>query len=306
MTRSKRKTALTPAAALFIGAGLLLSGQTLSKANRPPRLAFVPPAELYHSALRPPEIYESNQTNASVQVYVFRQAPIDIQARFQRSLLREWIAPGYQEGQLSRPPSIQAGRIPGADATLFAQFAEPLYGGMVRPRLRVLILSNGSAAILDAQAQSPQAWSIFAPSLQALMATLRVEAGPEASPMSPTPASRALAGLYGGVKPKFVSTIGPGVGAGSGGFVRARHFYLFSDDGRVYRAFDEIAIPGGDPRNFDFNQAMAADPVNSGQYSIAGNQLTLRMGERLDEVATVDLNPRGSLTIGTVEYSRLH
>jgi hypothetical protein len=239
-----------------------------------------------------------------MQVYVFRQAPPGVEERFQRTLMREWIAADHQEGTLAGPPSIRAGQIPGADTALFAQFAEPSYGGMVRPRMRVLIVAKGWAAILDARAQSPQAWSILARPLQALMATLRVETGPEAPPMTPTAASRELAGLYGAMRPKFVSVIGPGVGAGSGGFVRAMHFYLFSDDGRVYRAFDGIAVPRGDFRSFRFQEAAAADPVNSGRYSIEGRQLTLRMGERLDEETTITLRETGRLLIGTVEYLR--
>src|SRR5437867_345543 len=38
----------------------------------PPRLRLVPPADLYHSALGPPENYESTKINASLQVYAFR------------------------------------------------------------------------------------------------------------------------------------------------------------------------------------------------------------------------------------------
>lgn len=303
MPRSRKPTVSAAVVATF-GACLSLSGQAIDKPNRAPRLAFTAPAELYHSALRPPEVYESTQTNASVQVYVFRQAPAGLEERFQRTLMREWIAEGYQEGRLTGPPSIRTGRIPGADTALFAQFAEPSFGGMVRPRMRVLIVSKGWAAILDAQAHSPQAWSVLSHSLQALMATLRVEIGPEAPPMTPTAASRALAGLYGAMRSKFVSLIGPGVGAGSGGFVRAMHFYLFSDDGRVYRAFDSIAVTGGDFRSFNFEDAAAADPVNSGRYSIEGKQLTLRMGERLDEEATITLRETGRLMIGTIEYLR--
>lgn len=303
MVRSKKSAA----SALVLGAlsaGLSISAQVENKLNRAPRLVLVPPAELYHSALRPPEVYESTQTNASSQVYLFRQAPPDVVQRFQRTLLREWIAPQYQEGQLSGPPSVRAARIQGADTTVFAQFAEPTYAGMFRPRLRILLVSRGWAAIVDAQAHSAQAWNIFSPSLQALISTLRVETEPESAPITASPASRALAGLYAAVRPKFVSAIGPGVGAGSGGFVQARHFYLFSDDGRVYRAYDGIAIPRNDIRNFDFAEAAVADPVNTGRYTIEGNQLILRMGERLDEVSTVTIRQPGRLLIGSVDYSR--
>ena len=112
MPRSRKPT--VSAVVATFGACLSLSGQAIDKPNRAPRLAFTAPAELYHSALRPPEVYESTQTNASVQVYVFRQAPAGVEERFQRTLMREWIVEGYQERQLTGPPSIRAGRIPGA------------------------------------------------------------------------------------------------------------------------------------------------------------------------------------------------
>jgi len=40
-----------------------------------PRLKYTPPSDLYHSALRPPEVYESTRVNASLQVYDFQEAP---------------------------------------------------------------------------------------------------------------------------------------------------------------------------------------------------------------------------------------
>ncbi len=161
----------------------------------------------------------------------------------------------------------------------------------------MLILSGGFAAVLDAQAQTPQAWGIAQRSFQMFMTSLRVERDAGASRPTATAASRKLAGSYVGVKPKFVSAIGPGIGAGSGGFVDARHIYLFSDDGRVYRAYDQI----GDESDFDFDGAAVSDPVNSGHYAIAGKQLTLQMGERLDEEIVVAMPNRGRLIIEGVD-----
>ena len=271
-----------------------------------PRLVYSPPAELYHSALRPPEIYESSQVNASMQVYLFRQAPPDVVDRFHKTMLRDWIAPQYQETQLVGPPAFGVGSVVGADAVHYSQFAEAVSPGvMPRPRLRFLIVARGSAALLDAQAQSLQAWNVAYPSFQALLSTLRVDTGGRVIPgTGATAATRTFAGLYVGVKPKFQSTIGPGIGAGSGGFVRAKHMYLFSDDGLVYRAYDDIRVPGGDTRRFDFDGAAVADPVNSGSYAIEGNQLVLHMGERLDETLIVPLQQPGRVTIETVEYFR--
>jgi hypothetical protein len=137
----------------------------------------------------------------------------------------------------------------------------------------------------------------------ALMATLHVETGATvASGAASTPAFRAIAGLYVGVKPKFVSAIGPGFGAGSGGHVNARHMYLFSENGRVYRAYDDIRTPDGDIHRFDFDQAEIADPVNSGRYTIEGGQIVVRMGERHEETLVVPMPRGGRLPIETVEY----
>ena len=39
-----------------------------------PRLKYDAPEQLLHSALRPPEVYESTLVNASIHVYSFRPA----------------------------------------------------------------------------------------------------------------------------------------------------------------------------------------------------------------------------------------
>jgi hypothetical protein len=290
-----------PAVAMATAAILLpmrASGQT-----SPPRLRYEPPVDLLHSAIRPPENYESTRINASLQVYVFRPAPADVAAAFRQTMLRDWIDPQYQEMQVAGQPVFGALSISGADAAYMAQFAEAGFGGMTKPRVRLLIVARGSAAIIDAQAASPQAWQIAAVSFNALLATVRVETA-ATSTSAATPATRALAGLYVGVKQKFVSAIGVGAGAGSGGFVPALHMYLLSETGRVYRAFDEILAPGGDIRRFDFDAAEQADPVNSGHFMLQGDQLLLTLGERSDERIAVPLRQPGHLVIGTVDYTR--
>jgi hypothetical protein len=267
-----------------------------------PRLRFEPPADLYHSALRPPDNYESTRINASLQVYPFRIAPGDVMARFRQTLLRDWIAPQYQEARLASPPTFGPMTVPGAEGAAYAQFTEATPFGAVTPRLRVLIVASGSAALIDARAANPQIWPTALQSFNGLIGTMRVESGSSAGIVSAE--TRAFAGLYVGTKPKFVSAIGPGVGAGSGGFVPALHMYLFSEDSRVYRAYDEIRAPAGDIRRFDFNAAEQADPVNSGRYVIRGNQLVITMGERRDETIAVTIRRPGELTIATVTYTR--
>jgi len=295
MSRLLPGIAVAIAAVVFATAA---AGQT-----SPPRLRFEAPADLYHSALRPPENYESTKTNASLQVYVFRQAPADLAGRFRQTLLRDWIDPQYQEMQIAGAPAFGPLSIPGADAAYIAQFAEAGFGGTSKPRVRLLIVARGAAAVVDAHAASPQAWQVALPSFNALIATLRIDSAASVTSTA-TPATRAVAGLYVGSKPKFVSAIGVGVGAGSGGFVPARHMYLLSENGRVYRAYDDIMAPGGDIRRFDFDAAEQADPVNSGHFVVQGDQLVMTLGERSDERITVPLRQPGRLTIGTVDYTR--
>lgn len=302
-TKSRRPASK---AAAIAAAAVALQGVVAAQ-NGTPRLKYEAPAQLFHSALRPREVYESTVVNASIHIYSFRPASRDVVPRFQQTLLRDWIAPQYQEAQLTGPPSFGAVTIAGADVAQVAQFVETSpFGGLPRPRMRVLIVSSGAAAIVDAQAISLQAWSAALPAFQSLMGTLHVDTGAGAgrSATPATPASRALTGLYVGVKPKFISAIGPGVGAGSGGFVNALHMYLFSDNGRVYRAYDGMQAPGGDITRFDFDDAEVADPVNSGQYTIEGGQVILRMGERHDEMIVLPMPRDARLTIGTVEYQR--
>ncbi len=290
---------------LSAAAALTLSTLVVASAiaqPRAPRLRYDTPADLLHSALRPPENYESTRINASLQIYDFRPAPADILNRFRQTLLRDWIAPDFQEMQLAGPPGFGDVKINGADAAMYAQFAEvPPFGGMPKPRLRIVILARGTAAVIDAQAASLQAWQVALPAFNALITTTRVEtAAPTPGPT--TDATRALAGLYVGTKPKFISAIGPGIGAGSGGFVRALHMYLLSADGRVYRAYDEIRAPAGDWRRFDFDEAERADPVNSGHYIIRNGQLILTMGERGEETIVSPLRQDGHLVMDTVDY----
>jgi hypothetical protein len=289
-----------PLVALVIGA-IMCPPDAAAQASGP-RLRFEPPPDLYHSALRPPDNYESTRINASLQVYPFRVAPGDVMARFRQTLLRDWIAPQYQEARLTSPPTFGPLTIPGAQGAAYAQFGEATPFGTSTPRLRLLIVASGSAALIDARAASPQAWPTAMQSFNALIGTLRVETGSSAGNV--TPDTRAFAGLYVGTKPKFVSAIGTGVGAGSGGFVPALHMYLFSEDSRVYRAYDEIRAPGGDIRRFDFDAAEQADPVNSGRYVIRGDQLMITMGERRDETIAVTIRRPGQLTIATVDYTR--
>src|SRR5262249_33551160 len=224
---------------------------------------YQPPKDFYRSAITPPEDYSASEFNASVQVYPFRPFSGDVQQTFRQTLLRDWIDPRYREENVAAPPEFKPIAVPGAQAALSARFAENIVG-IPRPRMRLLIVSGKAAAIVDASANNPTTWQRLLPALNALTATLRVEAGAPPPKLTAVPPDegRSVAGLYMGTKPKYMVNLNRPVGYGSQ--VVALHYYLFSVDGRVYRAYDDIQIPGGDIRKFDFDAAKRADPVNSG------------------------------------------
>ena len=89
-----------------------------------------------------------------------------------------------------------------------------------------------------------------------------------------------------------------------GYFVTAPHFYLFSAEGRVYRAYDRLEVPGGNPSLFDFYAAEQRDPENSGHYSVRNGEIYIEMDGQKPESFTASMPSDGSLSIYTVLYSR--
>lgn len=258
-------------------------------------LRYEPPANFSHSAITPPDDYSSNEFNAGFQVYPFRRVDGDAEQAFRRTMLREWIDPRYREENVAAPPEFRMGAVRGADKVVTARFAESI-AGIPRQRMRMLIVSGGSAAIVDASANSMATWQRAVPALNVMAATLRVEGNAPANAQA-----GGISGLYRGSKPKYVVDLNRPVGYGS--HVMAPHYYLFSADGRVYRAYDELKLPGGDPARFDFEAARRADPANSGRYSIANGKLRLQMGEgRPPEVIDADAPQGGRVKIQTVLY----
>ena len=140
-------------------------------------MRYEPPANFYRSAISPPEDFSANDVNAGLQVYPLRPFSGDIEQAFRRSMLREWIDPRFQEANVVAPPEFRPGTmVPGAQLTLSARFAENV-AGLVRQRQRLLIVAGDSAAIVDAWAASMPSWQQILPRLNAMSATLRVEAG---------------------------------------------------------------------------------------------------------------------------------
>jgi hypothetical protein len=287
---------------LHIAVGALCLAALHAAAQPLPELRYQPPPAFYRSAITPPDDYAATGFNAGLQVYPFRPYGCDVEQAFRRSLLREWIDPRFQEANVAAPPEFRPFVVPpGAQLALSARFAENV-AGVAKQHMRVLIVAGGAAALLDASARDMATWQQALPALNAMAATLRVEAGPAHAQGAPPPAAegRAIAGLYRGNKAKYVVDLNRPAGYGS--HVMALHYYLFSADGRVYRAYDDIAIPGGDIGRFDFEAAARSDPVNSGRYTVRDHQLRLQMGD--GETIVVPKPQGGRVTIHTVQYVR--
>ena len=269
----------------------------------PPALHYDPPPGFTRSAVTPPEDYTANEFAASVQIYPFRAAGSDPGGVFRATMMRDEIDPRYQETNVIGQPEFRQGTVAGAELVLTARFAESIAGGH-KQRLRMLIVAGGAAAIVDAQANNPAMWQRALPALNAMSGTMRVVAAvaPPAVSAGPGAAGRAagIAGLYRGTKPKHTVNLNRPVGYGS--HAVAQHFYLFSADGRVYRAYDNIAVPGADPNKFDFAAAERTDPVNSGRYTIKGKQLTIQMSGQPPETITTTAPRDKRVTINTVVY----
>jgi hypothetical protein len=273
----------------------------------PPELTFRDPAGFYRSAAYPPADYSAQEVNAALQVYPFRVVAGDVRQAFSRTLLRELIDPRYQETNVAPGARLDAIAIPGADLVLRARFRE-MVAGMPRERMRLVVVSGTSAAIVDASASSMAAWQRVLPALNAFSTTLSVVRGgaavgaPPSDLAPPGPAGRVVAGLYMGFKNKYVADLvrGPGYGR----WENALHYYLFSADGRVYRAYDALTVPGNDPARFDFAGAERADPENSGRYTIRGDSLFARIGAASPETIAARVPSANVLVIGRVRYER--
>lgn len=186
---------------------------------------------------------------------------------------------------------------------LRARFNEVVVG-LPRERMRMVVVTDGAIAIVDAQAISQTSWQRVLQSLNTFASSLHVVAGvPEPVYDAPRPAvGRAIAGLYMGFARKYMTDLNH---PGSGYYTNALLYYLLSADGRVYRHYDALNVPGGDPSRFDFAAAQRADPVNSGVYSVHGDSLYMKLGtqERPERIATL-VPSGGSIQIGTVSYKR--
>jgi len=281
-------------AAALLTLGLALCGAAQGQTHV---LRYSPPANAFKSSLGPGESYSLNGTNAQVQVYPFRQFDGNVAQAFQRTLLREWISPMSQEENVAGAPSFQRLAMPGADLVVSATFNENRVG-LARPHMRMLVVAGNEAAIVDATAGTAQGWQLAVPRLNQMAATLRVETERAPPPLTAS-AGNAVAGVYMGVKPKYMATMINITGAGS--YQQALHFYFFSADGRVYRAYDKLETPGG---RFDFDAAERRDAMNVGRYTVDGDKLLIVMNRASPEKIVTELPKDGELVIYSVPYKR--
>ena len=258
-------------------------------------LKYTPPTNAFKSAIQADD-YSLNGTNASVQVYQFRQFSGDIVQTFQRTLLRDWIGVMYQEENVAGKPTFQKVAVPGADTAIAATFAENRVG-LARPHNRMLIVKGNEAAIVDAWAGTAQGWQMAVPRLNQMAGTFKVEGAPTAAPLS-IEAGNMVAGLYQGMKAKYTATMQNVTGYAS--YQTALHFYVFSASGRVYRAYDQLEAPGG---KFDFDAAERRDPQNSGRYTVDGGKLMIKMRGDNEPIVT-DAPKDGVLVIYQVAYNK--
>jgi len=258
-------------------------------------LKYTPPANAFKSAIQADD-YSLNGTNASVQVYQFRQFSGDIVQAFQRSLLRDWIGPMHQEENVAGKPAFQRVQVAGADAAIAATFNESRVG-LARPHNRMLIVKGNEAAIVDASAGTMQGWQMAVPRLNQMASTFKVEGAPAAAPLS-IEAGNKVAGLYQGMKAKYTATMMNVTGYAS--YQTALHFYVFSANGRAYRAYDQLEAPGG---RFDFDAAERRDPQNSGRYTVDGGKVVIKMRGDNEPIVT-DLPKDGVLVIYQVAYNK--
>jgi hypothetical protein len=184
-----------------------------------------------------------------------------------------------------------------------ARFVENIVG-LPKPHVRVLIVAGNAAAIVDMSANSPATWQRAAPVMTAALTSMRVVAGAAAPQVSAesTPANRAQAGVYMGIKQKFQVNLWGGVGSGT--FTPAPHFFIFSADGRVCRTFDPLKLPANGPGGFDLAAAAREDQENTGWFSVRGNQLIIQFGGPGAEVIQSAVSPAGGFTASGVAYLR--
>lgn len=282
----------------------LVSGAALTQPL--PELRFEPPNGFTGSLGRDPSAHVSMSGDATVNVYPFRRLNGPFAEQFRRTLLRELVVQDSQEGSLAGPPAIEAVAVPGAEAAMYAKFIENRFGA-ARYRLRVAIFSAGAVALVDYNANGPEAYQRNWPALAGVLDSLKVGAPPAvaAAPASAPRQSGAKAG-GGGADGLFLAStrryvLSLGGSPGSGSWEIATRFYLLSPDGRFHRGYGLPSVPGGDVRTFDYAKAGREDAPNTGTYTVEGRRVLLRT--RSGETVEGSL-ARGELAIENMTFKK--
>jgi hypothetical protein len=253
-------------------AGMLLTASA-ALAQPLPVLHFDPPKGFTGSLGKAPSAHVSMSGDAMLNVYPFRRLSGPFEAQFRRTRLRELVTPDSQEAQLAGPVEIQSLEVPGADAALFARFAESRSGAL-RYRLRVAVLSAGAVALVDYNANGAQGYQRNWPAVAGLLDSLKIVAEAKTETQPAAGATRGVDGLYLASTRRFVMRIGGS--PGSGDWEIATRFYLLSPDGRFHRGYGLPSVAGGEIRNFDYAKAEREDGPNTGTYTVKGGTLQLR------------------------------
>ncbi len=266
-------------------------------------ITFTDPPGFYRSAIYPPADFTGNNVNVGIQVYPFQKFTGDPRPAFQRTLLRELIDPRFQETRATNV-KLDSGSIAGADYLLRAQFEDIVVGPPGKPHVRVVIVKGDQVAIVDAEAATAQGWQMMLPQLNAFFGSVRIGSGTQPDYTAPAGAAgKALAGLYQGIAQKYMTNLQ--LGAGYGYYKTALLFYLFSADGRVYRHYDALDVPGNDPARFNWSGAQMADPANFGHYVINGDSVFVKIGNAQHYDTFVAQLPKdNTIVIATVLYKR--
>jgi len=273
-------------------------------------LKFDPPYGFLSGGDREPRLYRSiNNDEALIGIYRFRPYSGDFQAEFQRTLLRDWVEPTFQEGILLGDPSFGTATVPGAQAAILGSFRDS-ENGVPREHLRLAILGAGSVALIDMTAATPEAWGRNWLGIEGMLKSLSVvaqaattEVAPRPEPVGEGSSGVGIAGLYLGQASLF--QFDPLGAPGSGRWALRTRYYLFSRDGRVHRGNDLPNSPAGDIQQFDYETAQREDPGNAGRYAVEGSQVTIRLNAGPDlETTVAEITPEGHLTISGTTYKK--
>ena len=243
-----------------------------------PVLRFDPPQGFTGSLGKDPSAHVSMNADAILNVYPFRRLSGPFEEQFRRTRLRELLTPDSQEAQLAGQPEFQKLTVAGAEAAMSTRFVENRFG-VARYRLRVAIYSAGSVALVDYNANGPDAYQRNWPAVAHVLDSLKIGAAETVAASAAKAGTKPAAtggvdGLYLANTRRFVMRIGGP--PGSGDWMVATRFYLLSPDGRFHRGYDLPAAPGGNIRAFDYAKAEREDAGNTGTYTVKGNRVFLR------------------------------